>query len=427
MESYSKKQLSGINVNMYCDTAKLYTAKDLGTHISKRLRYNYIRILGADIVLLPIAVFLIISNYEVRATLLMAAGLIIFTLFDIFANPGRQYREWKENGTFYRIDSSGISRMVKSKDGRRFVRADDIRWEFIVCVKFYDDYIIVTKKVQKLETPESIYLHSEDMERDKRAILVFWAKHVHHDDVCVPDVYSEKDMTEIENFINTRFGKSESVLHEWISPDIHVDIVIIPPAKERNYYTLCTMGAGTYTMNVPETDRVNNNISDHAEYLIYLPADWDLSGEGLKDERNFWPIRQLKIASRGPIYSNEYMSWGHTQAYENEAPFAFNTAFNATLLLSPAPYSRRQSLCSLPSGITVEFFQLFPITPDELAMKKGKHGAEKLLKAIEATNQGDTWPDFAVKRQKQMQAPYAPHPYAEPYKYKFLQVPYIEL
>lgn len=425
MESYSKKQLSGINVNTYCDTAKLYIAKDAGTHISKRFRHNYINILGVDIVLMLIAIWLIISNYDVRLCLFMLALLIVFTLLDIFVKSRRQYSDWRKNGAFYRVDSSGINRMVKDKNTGRFVREDDIRWEFVADVKFYDDYVIVAKKVQKLGIPERIYMRSENMQRDKCAILTFWARSLHGDDVYTPDVYSEEDMNAMEDFINTRFGKSEGVFHEWVSPDIHMDIVIIPPVKERNYYTLCTMGAGTYTMNVLEADRTGNNIADHAEYMIYLPADWDLSEEGLKDERNYWPIRQLKIAARGPIHSHEYMAWGHTMGYDNGAPFAFNSAFRALLLLSPAPDVHKTLSCNLPSGITVEIFQLFPITSDELAVKKGKHGAMNLLKAIEATNQEDAWTHFAVKRLKQMQAPYAPHPDTEPYK--FFQEPYLVL
>lgn len=39
--------------------------------------------------------------------------------------------------------------------------------------------------------------------------------------------------------------------HEIVSPDIHIDVAIIEPTPERNYYTLVTMGMGAHRMSVP--------------------------------------------------------------------------------------------------------------------------------------------------------------------------------
>jgi len=67
----------------------------------------------------------------------------------------------------------------------------------------------------------------------------------------LPKLYSEKEAGEIENHINSHFGKFDNVLHEIVSPDIHVDICVTNPTPERNYYTLVTMGMGAHQMNVP--------------------------------------------------------------------------------------------------------------------------------------------------------------------------------
>lgn len=37
---------------------------------------------------------------------------------------------------------------------------------------------------------------------------------------------------------------------------------------------------------------------DRLELMIDLPTDWPLEMESLRDERNFWPIRILKILAR---------------------------------------------------------------------------------------------------------------------------------
>ncbi len=48
-----------------------------------------------------------------------------------------------------------------------------------------------------------------------------------------PELYSEEEMEVIENHITQNFGDFDSVFHEIISPDIHVDICMIPPSEEK--------------------------------------------------------------------------------------------------------------------------------------------------------------------------------------------------
>ena len=67
-----------------------------------------------------------------------------------------------------------------------------------------------------------------------------------------PEVYTEEEMEAVEEHIEQYFGKFENVFHELVSPDIHVDICVVPPSEERDYCTLVTMGMGAHRMNVPE-------------------------------------------------------------------------------------------------------------------------------------------------------------------------------
>ena len=64
------------------------------------------------------------------------------------------------------------------------------------------------------------------------------------EDTGVPEVYTEEEMEAVEGHIQQYFGKFENVFHELSSPDIHVDICVVPPSEERDYYTLVTMGMG---------------------------------------------------------------------------------------------------------------------------------------------------------------------------------------
>ena len=70
-----------------------------------------------------------------------------------------------------------------------------------------------------------------------------------------PEVYTEEEMEAVEGHIQQYFGEIENVFHELVSPDIHVDICMVPPTEERDYYTLVTMGMGAHRMNVPKNWR----------------------------------------------------------------------------------------------------------------------------------------------------------------------------
>lgn len=73
------------------------------------------------------------------------------------------------------------------------------------------------------------------------------------------------------------------MLHELVSTDIHVDICVVPPSKERDYYTLVTMGMGAHRMNVPA--ELAEYKLERAELVIALPKDWKLKHEDQKNER----------------------------------------------------------------------------------------------------------------------------------------------
>ena len=125
-----------------------------------------------------------------------------------------------------------------------------------------------------------------------------------------PEVYSEDEMSAIEQHIKNTFGEFENVFHELVSPDIHVDICVVPPSDERDYYTLVTMGMGAHRMNVPE--ELAEYKLERAELAIALPPDWKLDEESLKDERWYWPIGLLKVLARLPISNDTWLGfWPH--------------------------------------------------------------------------------------------------------------------
>ncbi len=192
-----------------------------------------------------------------------------------------------------------------------------------------------------------------------------------------PEVYTEAEMETIEEHIQQYFGKFESVFHELVSPDIHVDVCLVPPSEERDYYTLVTMGMGAHRMNVPA--ELAEYKLERAELAISLPSDWNMKQEDFQDERWYWPVRLLKGLARFPGECDTWLGWGHT--VDNREPFAGNTQLCASLLVGPQNAADGSKCCVLPNGEEVNFYQVIPLYRDELTYKL-EHNADALLEKM---------------------------------------------
>ena len=183
-------------------------------------------------------------------------------------------------------------------------------------------------------------------------------------------MYTEEELEQFENYLNAQFGASAGVIHEIASPDIHLDIHVIPPTEKNNYYTLITMGMGAYKMNAPEEEY------EHAELVLYLPPTWDIHSE---TEECYWPIRLLKILGRLPLYNDTWVGVGHTISSDaDNSPYASNTELCSTILLPAFSSDHKELDFRFPSLGKLNFYQLFPLYREELEYKQ-KHGAQALV------------------------------------------------
>lgn len=185
-----------------------------------------------------------------------------------------------------------------------------------------------------------------------------------------PELYSEAEIEKLESYIAETFGEFPTVLHEIVSPDIHADIAVVPPQGARDYITLVTMGMGAHRMNVPRALRAYR--LERAELVICLPSGWRLDSE---DERDYWPVRWLKMLARMPIEQNTWLGYGHTAG--GGEPLADNTAFSALLLLDAFGSEKPYAPLTLPGGDIVRFYQLIPLYDEELQYKMA-HNADAL-------------------------------------------------
>ncbi len=189
--------------------------------------------------------------------------------------------------------------------------------------------------------------------------------------------YSDRELKKFESFVEKNFGAFDSVLHEIISPDIHLDVIVVPPTDVEPCYKLVTMGAGAYKMKTPK----GCEKFSRAEYVIYLPRDWDISSS---DEKYYWAIRQLKAIARLPINADDWLGFGHTiSANEDSSPVAENTKLNSFVLLDAC--SKDFNILAplkLSPFKSVNFYQVFPLYQEELEFKLS-HSLKELFDKLE--------------------------------------------
>ena len=232
-----------------------------------------------------------------------------------------------------------------------------------------DYHIGLLYKLIAEEVYFQIFLNPDGTEQEE----LFWSSEENGE----PELYTEEEMSAVEQHIQKTFGTFERVFHELVSPDIHVDICMVPPVEGRDYYTLVTMGMGAHRMNVPK--ELAEYKLERAELAIALPPNWKLDQESMEAERWYWPIRLLKVLARLPIANDTWLGWGHTM--DNQSPFAENTELCASLLTAPQGIEEDDGVCILPNGEEVNFYQVIPLYREELDYKL-EHGADALLEKM---------------------------------------------
>lgn len=161
-------------------------------------------------------------------------------------------------------------------------------------------------------------------------------------------------------------------------PDHPLEIAIIPPRPEHDYYTLVTVGLSRHRMGFPE-ERWEEKL-ERAELLINLPRDWKLTKADCREERWSWPIRMMLATAHFAMEDPEVGLESRTTLDEGEdgIPFAENTELRGEILLCPGVFGTDSFFCRLPDGDEVNFYQVIPLYREEIQYKL-EHGSDALL------------------------------------------------
>ncbi|MCL2236056.1 MAG: suppressor of fused domain protein [Defluviitaleaceae bacterium] len=105
------------------------------------------------------------------------------------------------------------------------------------------------------------------------------------------------------------------VLHEIISDLVHIDVHVMKPAQDGDFYVLYTTGMSDLPMNI-HPDVENPELWRHAEVFMLLPPTWKLPSDmeltSNMPSDDYWAIGMLKFLARMPHEFNTWLGDGHT-------------------------------------------------------------------------------------------------------------------
>jgi hypothetical protein len=179
--------------------------------------------------------------------------------------------------------------------------------------------------------------------------------------------------------VEQHVGPVASVFHELLSDLVHLDVHMIEPAGERDYYTLFTTGMSERPMRAP-ADFPDGRF---AEVLICLPPDWPLTQQAFEDESIYWPIRWLKMLARLPHQYDTWLFTGHTVPHgDPPTPFADNTDLCCALLQRPTLFGDEFPTLEIGPDQRIHLLTLVPLYREEMEFKL-RHGLNALVERLD--------------------------------------------
>lgn len=181
-------------------------------------------------------------------------------------------------------------------------------------------------------------------------------------------VYNEEQEANVSEHIESYFGESQLVFHEFTSTWVHVDVHIISPMPGYDMYTLVTQGAGAR----PFADEEGQ--PRRCELVLNLPPDWVSDPEDWNRPDRRWPVALMTRLARFPFVAGEPIGIGHSFDIADDLRESGNMNFAGVVLLPPGAAPEGAERCSLellPSEGEeeyVQFFQLMPLFAEELRL-----------------------------------------------------------
>lgn len=275
----------------------------------------------------------------------------------------------------FRGEKGDYSKSIEILNMVRDLGSADTRWNFLLGCAYYHSGLY--------ESAMPVFAHAADLDRDNKEKQDYFYKNLEKlqnrygtpGEQTAPETYNDEEWDMISDFIEENFGMFDQVFHEIASPDVQIDICIIPPNEDRDFYTLATIGMGAHEMKVPE--ELKEYHLEKAELMICLPKDWKIHSE---EDKWSWPIRLLKDLAHLSAEEDTWIGWGHT--IDNGEAFDESTEQSASMLIYPASFGTCDTSCILSDGSEINFYQIIPLYREEMEFKV-ENSVEELLKHLD--------------------------------------------
>jgi len=190
--------------------------------------------------------------------------------------------------------------------------------------------------------------------------------------------YTEEQLAMFYEHIEKHFGEIEGIVNTIPVPGVSLDIAIVPPTEQNNYYKCITMGMGAYRMNVPES--IAEYQLERAELVVFLPPEWDVKSQ---ESRYVWPLLAMANASMVPADNDMWIGAGQTiMGDANDNPYDPSTGFCSMLMFSALDKDFEKMDLEMAGLGKINFYQMMPLYPEEMDYKR-RYDMNKLIDRFE--------------------------------------------
>lgn len=169
---------------------------------------------------------------------------------------------------------------------------------------------------------------------------------------------------ELAEHIRQYFGEEDTIVVGRGQNQFSMDLFVIPPREDHDYYTIVTVGLSHQPLPNPITKK-----TQRLEMVINLPKDWHMDTQEWSNIRWFWPIRMILDIATHAISEDIIIGPGTTIGLPEGETYESSTKLCCALMLYPGVFGRQSYACELSDGQRVDFLQVIPLYKEEWQLK----------------------------------------------------------
>lgn len=190
--------------------------------------------------------------------------------------------------------------------------------------------------------------------------------------------YNDDELETVLNHISGKFGRISRIFplldDNGESSPHPINVLIIPPSKEKNFYSLVSVGIGAYRGNDYRDD--NSFCLHRIEMAAFLPP---LLTEQEIITKFYWVARIMRQFGEMIQFEDSWLGYGHTISYGGALDESVD--FDGVIFDNLTLNNSFGEICMLPCGEPVQFMQMRPLYEEEMLFKI-EHGHKMLFDRI---------------------------------------------